>query len=355
MHNMLIYNLLCVVTQNDSMLRKNMYFCILEYNYQIMREIIRLTTISIVVCLMFAACLSSEDRPIMQTERQKEHIIYPSDSELFSVSPTQKVFFSKGNLQYRASTNTWRFAEHQWDYVGFSNYYERGMVGNSTNNMTSPTYDGWIDLFGWGTGDNPTALSVKRIDGDRTYYAFTDWGNNAISNGEGCLWRALTADEWKYVLFERYTYSGIRYAPANVNDVLGWIILPDNWKTEYYTLIGVNRDNSNFSGSKESSYYDNTISSSDWIDKLENHGAIFLPNAGYRHMICVEHDEEIDECRRWRIEGELVQDICKYWTATQSYMATHPYCVRFHAMLNIGIITENADYGLSVRLVCDKK
>ena len=26
--------------------------------------------------------------------------------------------FSKGNLQYRASTNTWRFAEHQWDFVG---------------------------------------------------------------------------------------------------------------------------------------------------------------------------------------------------------------------------------------------
>ncbi|MBO4585019.1 MAG: hypothetical protein J5675_00245, partial [Bacteroidales bacterium] len=28
------------------------------------------------------------------------------------------VYFSKGNLQYQASTKTWRFAENQWDYVG---------------------------------------------------------------------------------------------------------------------------------------------------------------------------------------------------------------------------------------------
>ena len=44
---------------------------------------------------------------------------------LFSVSDNKKVSFSKGNLQYQASTNTWRFAEQQYLYG---------------------------DLFGWGTG-----------------------------------------------------------------------------------------------------------------------------------------------------------------------------------------------------------
>ena len=39
----------------------------------------------------------------------------------FSVSATQQVHFSQGNLQYRASTNTWRFAEHQYDCVGNAN------------------------------------------------------------------------------------------------------------------------------------------------------------------------------------------------------------------------------------------
>lgn len=42
-------------------------------------------------------------------------------SGLFSVGATQQVWFSQGNLQYRASTNTWRFAENQWDYVGTQN------------------------------------------------------------------------------------------------------------------------------------------------------------------------------------------------------------------------------------------
>lgn len=54
----------------------------------------------------------------------------------FSVSDSTKVYFSQGNLQYQASTNTWRFAEHQWDYVG------------NDNENISEKYAGWIDLFG---------------------------------------------------------------------------------------------------------------------------------------------------------------------------------------------------------------
>lgn len=36
----------------------------------------------------------------------------------FSVDATRKVCFSKGNLQYQASTNTWRFGVNQYDIVG---------------------------------------------------------------------------------------------------------------------------------------------------------------------------------------------------------------------------------------------
>ena len=32
---------------------------------------------------------------------------------VFSVASNKKVYFSQGNLQYQASTRTWRFAEHQ--------------------------------------------------------------------------------------------------------------------------------------------------------------------------------------------------------------------------------------------------
>ena len=58
---------------------------------------------------------------------------------LFSVSASQQVYFSQGNLQYKASTNTWKFAENQWDMIG------------SENSNISENYVGWIYLFGWGT------------------------------------------------------------------------------------------------------------------------------------------------------------------------------------------------------------
>ena len=69
----------------------------------------------------------------------------------FSVSATKQVQFSQGNLQYNSSEATykWRFAEHQYDYVG------------AWNTST------WVDLFGWGTwsGDatNPINESTNNV------------------------------------------------------------------------------------------------------------------------------------------------------------------------------------------------
>ena len=53
--------------------------------------------------------------------------------------------FTKGNLQYNKGNGTWRFAEHQYDYIGDSNA-----------NIDDPGFNGWVDMFGWGTGTNPT-------------------------------------------------------------------------------------------------------------------------------------------------------------------------------------------------------
>ena len=124
---------------------------------------------------------------------------------VFTVGVNQRVLFSKGNLQYRASTNTWRFAVNQWDYLG-----------NANSNM-SATFSGWIDLFGWGTsgfnhGANcyqPWSTSTSCSDyfayGSNTYNlnnqtGQADWGYNAISNGgnmENFGWRTLTQNEWE--------------------------------------------------------------------------------------------------------------------------------------------------------------
>ena len=60
-------------------------------------------------------------------------------SGFFSVSPTMKVRFAPGNLQYQPSTRLCRFAAEQTEVIGWKPFY-----GNER-------YKGWIDLFGWGT------------------------------------------------------------------------------------------------------------------------------------------------------------------------------------------------------------
>ena len=189
-----------------------------------------------------------------------------------------QVYFSQGNLQYKASTNTWRFAEYQWDYVGTqtpdNNGYYGGTVIGSDNKNISGTYNGWIDLFGWGTGNNPTNSTPS----SSVYSSFTDWGNNSIINGgnqENSGWRTPTNEEWNYIINDRVTASGIRYAKAVVNDVKGVVVLPDNWLESTYTLNNTNSNNSDFNS--------NIINAEEWTNTLESNGAVFLPAAGYRY------------------------------------------------------------------------
>ena len=225
---------------------------------------------------------------------------------LFSISSNKQVYFSKGNLQYQASTNTWRFAENQWNYVGEydGNVYENGV--KCSNSSISSTYEGWIDLFGWGTsgwnngnayyhpydwqfvdnaeqgyGYGPTDGSYYRYDltGE---YAEADWGvHNPISNGGNTpgMWRTLTYKEWSFFLYSRPTETGIRFVKAQVNGVFGAIFFPDDWNQYLYDLVGIN---------DEYQYYNiNVISDSLWTNVFEANGAVFLPAAGRREGLVI--------------------------------------------------------------------
>ena len=191
-----------------------------------------------------------------------------------------QVYFSQGNLQYQASTNTWRFADNQYDYVG------------SDNSNISSSYSGWIDLFGWGTSGwnsgntyyhpwNSNNSSGSMYGPPGTYsltesYANADWGvYNPISNGGNIAnqWRTLTQPEWDYVFNTRATTSGIRYSKANVNNVNGVILLPDDWSSSTYSLSNTNNSSASF--------ISNTLTASQW-STLEQAGAVFLPAAGDR-------------------------------------------------------------------------
>ena len=236
----------------------------------------------------------------------------------FSVSASRQVVFSKGNLQYQASTDTWRFAENQYDYVG------------EANKNISATYDGWIDLFGWGTSgydntaNDPYAINYQpwanstrklgtRVDSTQncemlpitgecgweyTYndsskyngYGYGpstnmtdnglvststnyDWGvYNAISNGgnKAGMWRTLTYSEWDYLLNDRKNAQYL-WSRGTVNGVQGLIFLPDNFAKP--SSISWAPQANNFST--------NTYTLAQW-QTLESIGAIFLPCAGYR-------------------------------------------------------------------------
>ena len=175
---------------------------------------------------------------------------------VFSISVSTQVYFSQGNLQYRASTGTWQFAANQYDCIG------------SANSNISSSYSGWIDLFGWGTGSNPTNSTTS------SYSTFTDWGNNAISNGgnQSGLWRTLTKDEWGYLLISRTNATSL-VGKATVNGVAGLIILPDNW-----TLPPL----CSFTSGTGSAFTTNTYTTSQWA-LMEAAGAVFLPAAGVRY------------------------------------------------------------------------
>lgn len=176
---------------------------------------------------------------------------------LFSISPTHKVYFSKGNLQYQASTRHWRFAEKQYDFIG------------KDNEKISSNYNGWIDSFGWGTGDNPTKSTIVNL----LYRDFVSWGVNNIINGSDNQWSTLTSGGWEYLLEKRQTPSGLLYAKARVLSKTGLVLLPDNWQTGICTFNNPNCKNADLES--------NVFNASQW-DELESSGAVFLPTAGMR-------------------------------------------------------------------------
>ena len=278
---------------------------------------------------------------------------------LFTINENgDQVYFSQGNLQYQASTNTWRFAEHQWDFVGGTDYSGSyfGNVSGSSNNDISPTYEGWIDLFCWGTSgwDNGNVYyhpyDYERLNEYAGYgygptdgtnllfnlagtYANADWGiYNAISNGgnQPNQWRTLTFMEWVHLFELRNPSSGIRFAKAVIGGVNGVIVLPDNWDASIYPLNHINRRDAGFGS--------NVMTTSTWLSVFQANGAVFLSETGHRDVLDY------------------------YYSGGGLYWSTTFYSLRDAKGLGIGDggMTTNSeggytrDLGFGVRLVRDK-
>lgn len=219
----------------------------------------------------------------------------------FTVEDGRQVIFSPGNLQYQASLKTWRFAENQYDYIG------------KANKDISTIYKGWIDLFGWGTGSNPTLSSSRGAD----YSTFTDWGLNRIGNYPAFTWRTLTAAEWEYMITYRPNAPKL-FGLAAVKGIGGVVLLPDEW---------VCPEGLEFNPGNADNYTNNLYSSAQW-KQMEAAGAIFLPNAGSYSVF--------------------------YWSSTVSCTSSYEaYALLYYGRGSVLVSSFSKCDGCSVRLVRD--
>lgn len=248
----------------------------------------------------------------------------------FSISGSEKVYFSRGNLQYQASSRIWRFASSQ-----------KTSIYSDNNNISSST-SSWIDLFGWGTSGNSTGaiayqpystsltnsdyLVGNNADNDLTYNNnIADWGNNTITNTHG-TWRTLTKDEWRYMFNSRG--GSYRYAKATVDGKTGLILFPDNFALPTISTSIANRNTAN------AAYSDNIISNSDW-NLLERAGCVFLPTTLLR-----------------KATDTFNSDWGFYWSSTH-IDADQAYSINFTPSSLSTVYSGKRSYGFAVRLVQD--
>ncbi len=242
-------------------------------------------------------------------------------------TPGQYVRFAPGNLQYQASTQTWRFAKHQYDVIG-------NAAGNTTPEPGRSSQSDWIDLFGYGTSgdqrdEDHIAFQPWEISTNNGYYAscnLTDWWSradwgwgNRISNGgnEDCMWRT---PDWS----EIDMISSNAFAFAEVNSVYGLILLPVGYQHPLNNPLITNDYNTTF-------YF----TADEW-SKMEVSGAIFLPAAGKRNGTAVEE----------------INNYCGYyWSSVYNSTESKPQNLKIlYHNLNSGN-TENASTGCAVRLI----
>lgn len=285
-----------------------------------MKKLVSVASVMAVICILAVGC--EANAPTLGSKELQ-------DNAFFSVSAESRVVFSQGNLQYQATTDSWRFAENQYD-----------IIGNDNSNI-SETYAGWIDLFGWGTGSEPTNVGVRNSD----YPKFKDWGRNKIGADKKNTWRSLTSDEWDYLLNGR-TGADKLHGIAQVNGVNGLVLLPDKYwvcideQTNALILDGI-RFKPGFSGKDSDGngeYYADyqVYTKEEWVE-LEKKGAVFLPAAGYRNP-----------------QGDFIHNVRYngyYWTASEEG-DLYAWRLDFGSK-NYLISNTNRCIGRSVRLVRD--
>lgn len=237
-----------------------------------------------------------------------------------------QIQFAKGNLQYQASTNTWKFADAQ--------YIALGQGGGNQTQTGRDTQANWIDLFGWGctgirhenmtySSYQPWTTSTDKLD----YYKqesqelsvenYTDWG--CLFSDNNNEWFTLSKDEWEYLNNSRpnrdiYTTNpktGSKrpcYAYVLVDGVPGDLYFADDWTYDKWPSGVTKPTYFNYCGSNgretQGSY------TAEQFKLIEATGVVFFPITGYRNGVTVGEGLR-------RPGGSTGDRLGLYWTRTQ--------------------------------------
>lgn len=299
-----------------------------------------LSAAMIATVLLSAAC-QKENNP----DPKKEAL-----TGLFTVdNHGTQIRFSKGNLQYQASTGKWQFATNQYDYIG-------NAPGNNVSDPTTRSnQSAWIDLIGWSaTGTNTQGVQPYSISQTNSEYKTVataaagetltiankaDWGY--CMGGASSVWFTLSKDQWAYVMNVENAASGARtqanrFAKANVNGVKGLLLFPDGYTG---TASGTGIAAVNAAGSYDTpvEFPTSQIPAATWT-AMESAGCVFLPAAGYRDGTTLD----------------LIGDDGNYWSSTSKDGDT-AYFLDFFGTGIYACREKERSRGYSIRLVTSAK
>ncbi|MBR1877934.1 MAG: hypothetical protein IJ814_02890 [Paludibacteraceae bacterium] len=277
----------------------------------------------------------------------------------FTIGEGKVVRFSQGNLQYRASSNKWRFAENQYDCVA-----NGAISGNTTASSKRSTQSEWIDLYAWGTSgwdsganffqpwaSSTTASDYRANESSAQNSPNADWAKyNAIINGGIASapapgdWRVLTTAEWLNLFNRTDANDRLLYAFGTLMTVSGVFLLPDGWDWntiiagletgDVKTALTALSDGWAYGGK---TFTNSVISDSDVWTVLENLGVVFLPVSGRRSGTSVS----------------LETTYGYYWSSTDLNNIAQARGVLFYANYLAAQRNLNREWGCAVRPVHD--
>ncbi len=208
---------------------------------------------------------------------------------LFSVSSTTKVQFAPGNLTYSGSK--WEFLSNSWEYT-------LNLEGGNVKNKTAGS-----QYFDW-------PIVFKGIDS-----GVSEVLDEIASDLGSASWRALSTEEWRYLMGYDSLNDGVQYpsrtvawhryaaiSGAQVGEGYHLLIFPDTFKeTDWTDAMGTKPSLFESAGTQSIAYTTENFSA------MQDAGILILPQAGYIYV--ANYDED---------RTSVMNVIGRYWSSTSA-------------------------------------